>query len=158
MTTSTDLRLGSAKPRLSIYIPHLPEALDACRASDSISTLLENNSNHWRKIVTLAAKVAAPDPDWRRFRDQQFLQQVALVFSSTLEPTPGWHWIGGRENQSRFGLNQPEVPALESTDDLFLIPDRKLLLTPYPDYRQLSNQKVAKIRQGLHALDFYSVR
>ncbi|WP_104003068.1 DUF6942 family protein [Marinobacterium lutimaris] len=158
MTSPKLQRLGSANPRLCVYIPHLPEALEACAASGDVATLLAHNSNHWRKIVTLSAKIASPDDDWRTFRDQQFFRQVALVFSASIEVGACWHWIGGKDNQARFGLDSADWAPLAGTDDLFIDAERKLLLTPYPDYRQLSNQKVELIRQALQQLGFYGVR
>ncbi|TCK08782.1 DUF6942 family protein [Marinobacterium mangrovicola] len=158
MSISASQRLGTPAPRLSVYIPHEPASIDACIADTRITTLLAQNSNHWRKIVNLAAKVASPDDDWRSFRDAYFFNQVALVFAPELEQTDGWHWIGGKENQTRFGMTNLSASPLPGTDDLFVIPEQKLLLTPYPDYRQLSNQKVAMIREALETLGFYSVR
>lgn len=158
MSISAPQRLGNSNPRLTVYIPHEPAGLDACVADPCVSSLLAHNSNHWRKIVTLAAKVAAPDDDWRDFRDRHFFDQVALVFAPAIEQTSGWHWIGGKENQNRLGLANISATPLPGTDDLFVIPEHKLLLTPYPDYRQLSNEKVVRIRHALQELEFYAVR
>ncbi len=157
MTTSAHQRLGSSTPRLTLYIPHLPIGLESYVSAPSVTTLLAQNSNHWRKIVTLAAKVAAPTGDWRHFRDHSFFEQVALVFSPTLEENCGWHWIGGGENRARFSLDSQcgDPLPLSGADDLFIIPNRKILLSPYPDYRQLSNQKVELIRQALQQQGFY---
>ncbi|WP_432695470.1 DUF6942 family protein [Marinobacterium sp. YM272] len=155
MNQTDSQRLGPKEPRLTLYIPHRPAGLGTFAQPPKVADLLTQNSNHWRKIITLAAKVAAPDADWQHFRDQHFFDQVALVFSSELEQTPGWHWIGGKENQARFGLQTANLPPLPKAEDLFIDPARRLLLTPYPDYRQLSNRKVALIRQGLLQRGFY---
>lgn len=156
MNHLADQRLGTTDPRLTIYIPHLPAGMEQLIEHTSVTALLACNSNHWRKIITLGAKVAAPDPEWQQFRDLHFFKQVALVFSPTLENSPGWHWIGGKDNQSRFGLNSEECLQPTHASDLFIDPVRRLLLTPYPDYRQLSNLKVGLIREALQQHGFYA--
>ena len=60
----TDL-LGSHTPQLTLYLPHRPNGLDVLVEQPSATALVAQNSNHWRKIVTLMAKVCAPDDDWK---------------------------------------------------------------------------------------------
>ncbi|WP_346839741.1 hypothetical protein [Microbulbifer sp. SAOS-129_SWC] len=119
--------------------------------------LVALNSNHWRKIVTLLAKIASPAADdWRQFRDAHLFQATALCFSPQLNPNARWHWIGGKDNLQRFTELQHRARPLADAPDILLDADRHLLLTPYPDYRQLSNALVARIRTALGDLGFYA--
>lgn len=149
--------LGPAHPRLVLYLPHRPEGLEQLAKNPSAPTLIANNSNHWRKIVTLLAKIACPDAgDWRRFRDEDLFRQTSLCFVPKLVDTAAWHWIGGRDNLRRFGNLHHRALPLATSPDICIDPDQRLLLTPYPDYRQLSNTKIDQIRFALDTQGFYS--
>lgn len=148
--------LGAAHPRMVLYLPHRPNNLTTLAKTPSAQTLISANSNHWRKIVTLLAKVASPvAEEWRNFRDETLFTEVALCFTPQLINTTTWHWIGGKDNLQRFEdlsrLGQP----LAGEPDILIAPDKRLLLTPYPDYRQLSNAKVGTIRAVLAEYGFY---
>ena len=117
-----------------------------------VGALVAANSNHWRKILNLLAKVACPvAEDWRRYRDQVLFQETALCFAPVLAQGPCWHWIGGKENLLRFtGLRHCARP-LHGAAEIAVDPQRRLLLTPYPDYRQLSNARVEQVRRILRS-------
>lgn len=100
------------------------------------------------------AKVCAPDGDWRGYRTR-LLSEQALGFAPQFHATSSWHWIGGQQNQARFReLDQPHA-RVRVDDDIAFEPQRRILLTPYPDYRQLSNRKVVLIRELLAHYGFY---
>lgn len=153
--------LGSPHPKLVLYLPHRPNGLEPLLEHPSAGALVAANSNHWRKIVTLLAKIASPHADdWRRFRDESLFQQTALCFAPKLvKGTPidasSWHWIGGRENLQRFTSLHHQAEPLTNGADVFLDRGKRLLLTPYPDYRQLSNRLVSDIRSALSDCGFY---
>ena len=149
--------LGAARPRIALYLPHRPNGLEKLVEAPSASALVAANTNHWRKIVTLLAKIASPEADdWRRFRDEELFIQTALCFTPGLIETAHWHWIGGKDNLQRFGdLGHHAIP-LADCPEIFIDADKCLLLTPYPDYRQLSNALVARIRATLKEQDFYT--
>lgn len=146
--------LGSTLPRLVLYLPHLPQGIEQYRQMPTAERLIAHNSNHWRKIVTIAAKIAAPDADWRGFRDKHFFDRIALCFTPVLLPNDAWHWIGGKANQARFDDLPSTVTPLAGSDDLFIDTEHKLLLTPYPDYRQFSDRKIGLVRQALAQAGF----
>ncbi len=148
--------LGASHPRLVLYLPHRPNNLAQLVDAPSAQALVAANSNHWRKIVTLLAKIASPAADdWRRFRDEELFRQTALCFAPRLTATVGWHWIGGKDNLERFGDLHHDAQPLADSADIFIDPDMRLLLTPYPDYRQLSNVLVSNIRSALDSQGFY---
>lgn len=148
--------LGTPLPRLVLYLPHRPHGLDPRVDTPSAPALVAANSNHWRKIITLLAKIACPEADdWRRFKDETLFEQTALCFSPALVDVSTWHWIGGKDNLQRFeSLHHNAQPLVEAAG-IRLDPDRRLLLTPYPDYRQLSNRLLRQIRIALEAQGFY---
>lgn len=153
--TSIDY-LGATEPRIVLYLPHRPNGLAEFTDCPGSQQLVAANSNHWRKIVNLLAKVASPDTeDWRRFRDEALFRQTALCFAPELRAIDCWHWIGGKDNLQRFGHLDQSAQPLPARPGVSIDPDRRLLLTPYPDYRQLSNQVVDQIRTALGQHRFY---
>ncbi|MFP8965601.1 DUF6942 family protein [Pokkaliibacter sp. CJK22405] len=149
-------RLGSTSPRISLYLPHIPASIEEYHTHPTAEQLIATNSNHWRKIITIAAKLACPNEEWRQFRDLQLFRDIALIFTPELETHSGWHWLGGKDNQQRFGLDTTGLKPVAGAKDVWIDIRRKLLLTPYPDYRQLSNATIATIRATLHREGFYS--
>ncbi|WP_203141396.1 DUF6942 family protein [Marinobacter mangrovi] len=148
--------LGTAQPRLVLYLPHRPNRLAQLAVDPNAGDLIDANSNHWRKIVTLLAKIASPAAgDWRAFRDTGLFRQTALCFAPELIGGPTWHWIGGKDNLQRFRTLAHNAEPLADCPEVAVDPDRKLLLTPYPDYRQLSNAVVEQIRGALSEHAFY---
>lgn len=148
--------LGARHPRLVLYLPHRPKGLARLVDDPTAQALTEANSNHWRKIMTLLAKVACPVADeWRQFRDNALFRQTALCFAPALTDTSGWHWIGGQDNFRRFAALEHQARPLVDSPEIRLDPERRLLLTPYPDYRQLSNARVNQVRSALADCGFY---
>ncbi|SFM33662.1 DUF6942 family protein [Marinobacter zhejiangensis] len=148
--------LGSSQPRLVLYLPHRPDHAEQLALCPSAQALIAANSNHWRKIITLLAKVACPvADDWRGFRDNELFLRTALNFSDQLRPGDHWHWIGGKDNLQRFTTLEHRAQPLATAPAVAIDPDQRLLLTPYPDYRQLSNHTVAVIREALAGIGFY---
>ena len=148
--------LGPPQPALILYLPHRPEILDQLVKTPDAGLLMKNNSNHWRKIVTLLAKVASPQLEWRSFRDNALFEHTAMCFSARLREIPAWHWIGGKDNLQRFTIEGLNAKPLTNAPEIALDAEKKILLTPYPDYRQLSNATVDEIRRALSRLGFYT--
>ena len=148
--------LGTDTPSLVLYLPHRPQGLDQLVNTPDAKLLMENNSNHWRKIVTLLAKVASPDEDWRRFRDSDLFQHTTLCFGEALVDRTTWHWIGGKDNLQRFNLDGLNAQPLPDARDIAIDRKKRILLTPYPDYRQISNTRVSQIRAALYSESFYT--
>ena len=150
--------IGRATPRLVLYLPHRPKAFVELTQTPCVETLLSNNSNHWRKIITILAKVCGPDcDDWRSFRDKVLFDDSALSSASNLHANlkSTWHWVGGKENLQRFtGLEHSALP-LKDCKQVSIDPAKRLLLTPYPDYRQLNNSTISAIRTTLSSYGFY---
>lgn len=149
-------RLGNDSPHLALYLPHRPNNLAQLLDTPSAEALMAANSNHWRKVITLLAKVASPvADDWRQFRDNALFRHTALCFAPELHPAAHWHWIGGKENLQRFEPLSYNAKPLADCPDVAVDRELRLLLTPYPDYRQLSNAVVGHIRAALSSQGFY---
>jgi len=89
-----------------------------------------------RKLVNLLAKVACPvAQEWRHYRDTSLFQKSALCFAPALANGECWHWIGGKENLLRFAGLPHRARPLDRAPGVFVDAERRLLLTPYPDYR-----------------------
>ena len=151
--------LGNCSASLRLFIgnrPALPDRLkrNAVTAlqSDEMAALIAANSNHWRKIFNLYAKLSfalfanTQTPSWQHYRDQKLLQadsKQALLFSGwsmALTDAPVVNLICGKGYADTLGV-------LENAEDLgdgfFLPPVKRTLITPYFDYRALSNAKLA---------------
>lgn len=144
-------------------------------APGDVDQIYRHCGNGWRKIFNVYAKLLfALDKElflysrhaqsWQEFRDKQLLQKhsnTALLFSPPrLDlPLPGVagqqhkpiHLIAGRTHAKQLlaeGLNA-ELHWLN--EEFAIDPARKVLVTPFFDYRQLNNEKIA-YTAGLLAL------
>jgi Family of unknown function (DUF6942) len=148
--------LGAARPSLILYLPHRPNGLGQLQQCPDATELVAANSNHWRKIVNLLAKVASPvAEDWRCYRDASLFQETALCFAPALSSGECWHWIGGKDNLQRFAGLKHNARPLDGAPGVAVDTGSRLLLTPYPDYRQLSNALLEKVRLSLEEQGFY---
>ena len=148
--------LGAARPSLILYLPHRPNGLGRLQQCPDATELVAANSNHWRKIVNLLAKVACPvTQEWRHYRDTSLFQENTLCFAPELANCECWHWIGGKDNLQRFAGLSHNARPLDGDPGVSVDTERRLLLTPYPDYRQLSNALVEKVRLSLEGQGFY---
>ena len=88
--------------------------------------------------------------------DEELFRDTALCFSPSLNGTSSWHWIGDKDNLERFDHLHHHALPLADCPDVSIDPEKRLLLTPYPDYRQLSNVLVIHIRAALERHGFYN--
>lgn len=169
-TYSTDsLLLGAQTAAVAFYLPTppiLPAAWDPM-ATDAVAQLMALNGNHWRKIITLMAKICAPDEDWRTYRDRQLLKHHEIIFigATTFSPHARRHLVTGRAAADRLGLNEEDAMGIAGAPALKLLKlkgtsnepsadeptEEKILLTPYLDYRQYPNKLVEVTRRCLGA-------
>ncbi|WP_394147890.1 DUF6942 family protein [Shewanella atlantica] len=152
--SSTINNLGSPAAKFCFYLPSPPILPKnwRCGAPDAISQIIELNGNHWRKILTIMAKITAPDDNWKVYRDTRLLKrdEQILIASSRLSSQAQWHFITGGASQKQL---QPETKdlvfqALDSADKLAFNGGR-ILKVPYLDYRQYPNELVAQTRELL---------
>ena len=119
---------------------------------------MAHSSNHWRKLFSVYAKflyALGRQPDWpvrwQDYRDQCLLQAgsgTALLFTPPVLDGKRVHIVAGKTWAARLSL-----PALNWLDKHFAINiDRKVIVSPYLDYRQLSNERIARLAQLVRGL------
>jgi len=149
--------LGDINAELKVYIANRPpldeylhlRSIKALQPGD-IETIVSQTGNHWRKIFNVYAKLAF-DLDtqgcesWQKYRDDFLLSKEskqALLFSPPDFSEPGIHIITGRTYAQALPLDA-ELVAVDV--DFQIDTNKHLLVVPYFDYRQLSNEKLARL-------------
>ncbi len=154
--THRDCGLGDNRHQLAVYIgnrPPLPEyqLLESLRpvAEGELTSIVERTGNHWRKIFNLYAKLANElgensHESWQDYRDSILLTSgsgVALLFSAPrFDKVDHVRVISGKAYASQLGIDAEWLDT-----DFAVDRERKLVIAPYFDYRQLSNHKLAKL-------------
>lgn len=159
---------GATQAPIKIYIANRPQlddypSLDKLRglASGEIAHITKNTSNHWRKVFNVYAKFLfdwyllqgrknLPN-SWQEYREQELFQvhsQEALLFSKPNFEDKSFHIIAGKTYSANFKL-----PPLVWIDAYFAInTSHRLIVSPYADYRQLSNERIAQLIELMKSL------
>ncbi|MGJ8694125.1 MAG: DUF6942 family protein [Thalassotalea sp.] len=154
--------LGDKQAQLIVYIENKPplecyqdlSMLNPINKGE-IKLIADKTGNHWRKIFNVYAKLCFElnpygFPDWQTLREQHLLQHnsaQALAFSPPNWPqTPtdnsAVHVIMGKGYATKLGIAE----QLTWLNEFFAIDEqRKLIICPYFDYRQLSNIKITQL-------------
>jgi hypothetical protein len=174
------LGLGDADARFNVYIanqpdfPPLSELSAVCALADSdISDVGQHCGNGWRKVFNVYAKLVFAMGDnpytpkqaftsWQQYRDRELLQahsSTSLIFSppqtSELlkqgsEDKRKIHVVMGRTYGKSLKLGED----LSWLDKEFAIDKQKrLIICPYFDYRQLSNCKIIALLELIKSLE-----
>lgn len=157
--------LGDQNASFRVYVENRPkmpqyQQLFDCEAMQTgdIDLIYQHCGNGWRKVFNVYAKLlCALDPklftfptqaaSWQQYRDQFLLQKssgTALLFDQPLlNPADNTiHLIAGRIHAKQL-IQQGLGCQLHWMNEEFAIdPSNKVLVTPYFDYRQLSNEKI----------------
>lgn len=171
---SQPIGFGPEHSRLRFHIANRPP-LDAYPALDTLQALVpgeiahivQHTSNHWRKVFNVLAKFLFDwysqqghddlPGSWQAYRDEVLLQshsQEVLLFSAPdfsqtafiqLGPV---HIVLGKTYAAAL-----ELPPLNWLDGHFAVnQEYKLIVSPYPDYRQLSNERIARLLELMKLL------
>lgn len=149
--------MGDQHYRVAVCIgnrPAMPEyqtlnTLTALEHGD-IAHIVEATGNHWRKIFNIFAKLMFQldkhtEPTWQDYRDRVLLQQGsghALIFSSfeLLPPSDeNLVIVAGKSYAQALGIFESAKPL---GDGFYIDTSANVIVTPYFDYRQLSNRKL----------------
>ena len=153
----SDIGLGDKNYRVAIYIANRPPIDEYPSLAElrpllpgEVQHIVTHTSNHWRKLFNVAAKfrfeLGVNDAEtWQDYRDNQLLQpgsDMALLFSApTFSRRDGIHIVAGKTYAADLGLTD-----LDWLDRFFAINrSQRLLVSPYLDYRQLSNQRISQL-------------
>jgi len=158
--------LGDMNARFSVYIANRPP-LDEYQHLVTMQSLLDadiariaqQTGNHWRKIFNVYAKLTFAlntqgFATWQLYRDAFLLREnsnQALLFSAPNLNQPGLHLVMGRTYAKALALDA----ELESVDADFQIDkNKRLLVVPYFDYRQLSNEKLVRLQALINRVGY----
>jgi len=155
---STVVGLGDENYRMAVCIGNQPELDDyedlsgiRAMATGDIQDIVNRTSNHWRKIFNIFAKVMfeldrKEQPTWQCYRDNKLLHAGSnhcLLFSEPdLDRTAQEGRVtivSGKTYAEELGLMEYVAPLEEG---FFVDVANKVIVTPYFDYRQLSNVKI----------------
>ncbi|MEC4728293.1 hypothetical protein HWQ46_22415 [Shewanella sp. D64] len=149
------MNLGSANPKYCFYLPNEPVLPNGWHFSqqDAVAKLIELNGNHWRKILTIMAKICAPNSNWKHYRDTQLLKQNERIMIGENQVFIGgthkrvWHFLVGAVVSEQLS-NKMDPPSFAIIDDKKKLSfnNQSTLITPYLDYRQYPNQLIAETR------------
>lgn len=163
-TALGNIGFGDSNANFRVYVaapPPMPAyqhlgSIIPMQASDLQLIYLECG-NGWRKIFNVYAKLLFTLPvehfafqsqaaSWQQFRDEQLLQKHgnnALFFDAPKLGHSGFHLIAGRTHAKQL-INQGLNAELHWLNAEFAVdPVHRLLVTPFFDYRQLNNEKIA---------------
>lgn len=150
--------LGCVSYRVAIYIANRPSidhypqlATLQALAPGELAHIVAHTSNHWRKAFNVYAKILcdlhwydeALYASWQDYRDQQLLQhasRVALLFSPPdLSHSHCVHIIAGKTYAQALAL---PIPFDWLNRDFAINREHRVIVSPYLDYRQLSNARI----------------
>ncbi|MFD1383784.1 DUF6942 family protein [Rhodanobacter aciditrophus] len=135
--------------------PLLPQGVMNYREMDT-KDLISLNGNHWRKILTIIAKLTTfPSEDWRIVRDNKLWDRAKLVFNA--------QHLASELNESEAKIGAWVFIVGKTFNDDFPIPENakvlgeahvakaegNLIWSPYLDYRQFPNDLIDEIVQHL---------
>lgn len=132
--------------RIILYLPNPPLR----EQGDDAPSIIQANGNHWRKILSIYAKLMVSTGRWQDYRDECLLNEHAISFNDALhddEYSGMIHWIAGKASWERLGGDLNGFVALDEGQNVWY--KGRLLLTPYPDYRQFPNRLVEDVRVWL---------
>lgn len=149
---------GNPRSKIAVILENRPpmRAFDALTAVVSLdpterNRIVEHCGNHWRKIFNCYAKLMFQIADgasgsWQAYRDTQLLRADSgecLLFSPTrFEDAVNHHQlliVAGKT----YAQTMPFYDEMNWLSPAFAQhPSKPILIAPYFDYRQLSNQKI----------------
>ncbi|AEF54816.1 DUF6942 family protein [Marinomonas posidonica] len=118
-------------------------------SSHSVNQLIELNGNHWRKILTIMAKLTSDDPDqWREHRDLSLFDEVGVVFNAkevmSIAHKATAIFIVGLKLREQWPVLEASVSVGQ---DAWVKPP--YVWCPYLDYRQFPNALISELRETL---------
>jgi hypothetical protein len=155
--------LGSAHSNINFYIANRPPIDDYPvmnelhgLAAGELAHIVKHTSNHWRKAFNVYAKLLFDwyqrqqrsdlPASWQEYRDLELFQphsREALLFSAPALTNDAncIHIIAGKTYAANLAL-----PPLVWLDAYFAVnKQHRIIVAPYPDYRQLSNARIARL-------------
>jgi len=151
--------IGDKYYKLAVYIGNRPpldeyESLEGLihAVEGELSRIGRETGNHWRKIINIYAKLGfALSPEgystWQTYRDGFLLTKTsrqAMLFNDRI--------LTDDENCINIICGKTHAKKLQGDNDLCWLDEdfaidsnNRIIVTPYFDYRQLSNIKLEKL-------------
>jgi len=145
--------IGVETAKIVLYLdnrPHLERAGDV-----QVSELIAANGNHWRKILTIYAKLCSGD-NWREYRDCELLNKdQQICFSEQIVESARIHIFSGKSCWQRFGVTADALSKMQHSSCsrvYFQYSTQRglCLYTPYFDYRQFPNILIEQVKEILN--------
>ncbi|MDC2889523.1 DUF6942 family protein [Psychrosphaera algicola] len=151
---------GHVSPKWVLHIanrPDLPEFHhDDFRvlAEGEVASIIQNTSNHWRKVFSIMAKISFALYDtgcesWQQYRDTKLLTGAGFEALNYLhyaeEGADNYFSIVAGFQYAATQLNLDKLITHQSTSKLLRIEGRDCIVTPYFDWRQLNNELLDKL-------------
>ena len=142
-----------------------------------VAYIAQETGNHWRKIFNVFAKfiyalelstlkadqrkIEPVFKSWQAYRDEQLLQKgssLRLVFTSPelqdAKKSNTIQIIMGKQYAIDLGFHEDQHEGMVRLDSDFVIwPDKKIIICPYFDYRQLSNIKIDRLVELVQSIN-----
>ncbi|MDN3651235.1 hypothetical protein QWY77_00360 [Thalassotalea ponticola] len=169
--------LGDKNARLRVYCANAPQLSpfdvprDVMPLNDGdIHYIGQQTSNHWRKIFNVYAKLvfdllsdqAAYQHRWQHYRERTLLQQhshTALLFAKSYDALasakskPGIDIIMGKTYAYQLLGEHRLANFFWPTSDFAIDKAQAIIVCPYFDYRQLTNEKIGFLQSLIHTID-----
>ena len=116
------------------------------------------NGNHWRKKLTINAKLCTHD-NWRQYRDHELLSvDQQICFGDQRLETGRIHIFSGKSCWQRFGVTGETLSQMQHSSCgrvyyQFSKQRGLCLYTPYFDYRQFPNILIEQVKEILKETD-----
>ncbi|BAJ01717.1 DUF6942 family protein [Shewanella violacea] len=151
----SSMLIGNADAQTCYYLPNAPTLPQgwSYRQEDATATLIALNGNHWRKILTIMAKLSSLDADWKNYRDTQLLKddEQIMIAASELSLTAKRHIIVGAESAAKLNIHYTSTSfnSLDEQDKLHGN-GSGVFISPYLDYRQFPNSLIEQLKPYLN--------
>ncbi len=140
--------IGNPHANCCIYLPNVPSLPTAWhwQQADAMQQLLESNTNHWRKIWVISAKILNENQDWRVFLHRSLLHQCCFYCNeATHHPTATLQFYSGQAIAERLTGES----LLANLKQHIIQDSHGRWHLPYFDYRQFPNVLIDELRQQL---------
>ncbi|MCK8047337.1 hypothetical protein MSG37_20855 [Shewanella sp. 1CM18E] len=158
--SETQIIIGNQNATRCFYLPTAPKLAQCWLPDnvDAIPALITANGNHWRKILTIMAKLSVKDNNWKHYRDTQLLKQDECIVIQATELTPNaqQHFICGQQSAQSLTFDTSDFTTLCGSEDYVSVNNKlSIYLCPYLDYRQFPNKHIDNLRlkMGLLPID-----
>ncbi|ABV87082.1 DUF6942 family protein [Shewanella pealeana] len=147
--------IGFDGAKTCFYLPTPPILPDnwSHTAPNAVQHFIEANGNHWRKILTIMAKLSVTDKNWKYYRDHLLLKQDECISinGNKLNPNASLHIICGQQSALKLSLNSELFkPIALNSNYVSKHTHQEIYLCPYLDYRQFPNLQINILRAALN--------